>query len=156
APDQARLDAHTDVGQARALQHDRVLDLAAADHDAVADRREGPDVRLLDPGPAADDRGATDRAVDDLGPRLGDPLAPHLGALGDALDARLQRVEDDAVGFQHVLELAGVLPPALDDVRPDGAALVDQPLDRVGDLELAPRGRPDRLHGIEHRRREHV
>ena len=35
-----------------------------------------------------------------------------------AVDAPLERVEDQPVGLEHVLELAGVLPPAVDDVRP--------------------------------------
>ena len=34
-----------------------------------------------------------------------------------ALDAALDRVENQPVGLEHVLELAGVLPPAVDDVR---------------------------------------
>jgi hypothetical protein len=58
---------------------------------------------------------------------------------------RLQRVEDDAVGLQHVLELARILPPSLDDVRADGVALIDEPLDGVRDLELAPGRRLDGL-----------
>ena len=39
----------------------------------------------------------------------------------------------------------GVLPPAADRPRLDSPAVVDQALDRVGDLELAARGRLDRL-----------
>ncbi len=70
--------------------------------------------------------------------------------------ARHQAVEDDPVRLQHVLEAARVLPPTLDDVWPHHESMVDQPLDRVGDLELAARRRPDGLHRLEDRRVEHV
>ncbi len=53
-------------------------------------------------------------------------------------------LEDQAVGLQHVLDLAGVLPPPRDEVGLDLVALVHQVLDGVGDLQLAPPGRPDR------------
>src|SRR5207249_4558702 len=86
---QARLDAAPDVGQHGALQHDRMLDLAAAHDDAVADGGEGADVRLLDRGAAAYDRRPADRAVVDLGAGLDDDLAEDLGALHDAVYARL-------------------------------------------------------------------
>ena len=49
--------------------------------------------------------------------------------------------------------LPGVLPPALDHVRTHDVALVDEPLDRVGDLELTARRRPDGLDRLEDRRR---
>ena len=81
------------------------------------------------------------------GPRTGAALEPRAGLDHDptvdlgvdqlALDPRLDRVEHEPVGGEHVLELAGVLPPALDDVRLDAPAAVDEVLDRVGDLELA-------------------
>ena len=51
----------------------------------------------------------------------------------------LDRVEDQPVGLEHVVEAAGVLPPAAHDVRLDAPAAVDEVLDRVGDLELAAR-----------------
>ena len=50
----------------------------------------------------------------------------------------------------------GVLPPAAHDVRLDAAARVDEPLDRVGDLELAAGGRLDRARRVVDARREHV
>ena len=74
----------------------------------------------------------------------------------DAVDAPLDRVEDQPVGLEHVLELAGVLPPAVDEVRPHLEAAVDQVLDGVGDLELVAEARLDALHRVEDRRREHV
>ena len=44
----------------------------------------------------------------------------------------------------------------LDPVALDPVAAVDQPLDRVGDLELAAPGGLDRPRGLEDRRAEHV
>ena len=58
-----------------------------------------------------------------------------------AVDPFLEVVEDQAVGLEHVLDLAGVLPPAVHDVRVDPLAGVHEVLDGVGDLELpAPLG----------------
>ena len=66
-----------------------------------------------------------------------DHAAVDLGVDQLALDAALDRVEHEPVGGEHVLEAAGVLPPAADDVRLDPHPVVDEVLDRVGDLELA-------------------
>ena len=52
--------------------------------------------------------------------------------------AAVERLENQAVRFEHVFELAGVLPPAVDDVRPDNEAAIDQVLDGIGDFELVP------------------
>src|SRR3954466_16139689 len=71
-------------------------------------------------------------------------------------DAGVGRVEDQPVGLEHVVEPAGVLPPAAHDVRLDAVALVDEPLDRVGDLELAAGRGLDRARRLVNARREHV
>ena len=88
-------------------------------------------------GAAADDRRAAHGRA--LQPRAGLDHDPPLHARVDqlALDALVEVVEDQLVGLEHVLHLAGVLPPAVHDVRVDAQAAVDQRLDRVGDLELA-------------------
>jgi hypothetical protein len=139
APDEARLDAATDVRDAGALEDDGVLDLAAAHHDAVADGREGPDVGALEHRAPADDRRPPHRALGDARACLDHDLAGDVGVLDGAVRARRERIEDDPVGFEHVLELARILPPALDDVGPDDVPLVDEPLNGVRDLELATR-----------------
>ena len=102
------------------------------------------------------DRPADDRALDHRA-RLDDDLAfdARLG-VDRAVDPAFDRVEDQPVRFEHVLELAGVLPPAVDDVRPDLEAAIDQVLDGVGDLELVAEAGLDALDRLEHRRREHV
>jgi len=110
----------------------------------------GAAIRKLTRSRALPDNGLETRSL------LALPAVSTTTRLSIAVGARQQRVQDDPVRLEHVLELAGVLPPPLDHVRPDQEALIDQPLDGVGDLELAPgRGR-DRLHRLEHRRVEHV
>ena len=80
----------------------------------------------------------------------------RLSASTDAVDAPLQGLEDQPVRLEHVLELAGVLPPAVDDVRADGQAAIDQVLDGVGDLELVAEARLDPVDRLEHFGPEHV
>src|SRR5438552_4159865 len=67
-----------------------------------------------------------------------------------------EAVEDEPVRLEHVLEPAGVLPPAAHDVRLDAHAAVDEVLNRVGDLELAAPGRRDRARGVVDLGGEHV
>src|SRR5262249_56513744 len=115
APDQARFDAAADVRDARAFEENRVLDLAAAHGDAVAHGGERPDVRVLDQRALADDGRASHGAPHEPGARFHHDPAEHLAVLDQALHARHQRVEHDAVRLEDVLEPAGGLPPALDD-----------------------------------------
>jgi hypothetical protein len=58
--------------------------------------------------------------------------------------------------LEHVLELAGVLPPALHQMRPHLEAAVDEILDRVGDLQLVAEAGLDGLDRVEDLRAEHV
>ena len=92
------------------------------------------------PAPMITGPRTTECSIDRAG--LDDDLAfdARLG-VDRPVDAPLDRVEDQPVGLEHVLELAGVLPPALDDVRPDLEAAIDQVLDGVGDLELVAEAR---------------
>ena len=80
----------------------------------------------------------------------------RLSRVHGSLDAALERVENQSIRFEHVLQLAGVLPPALDDVRAHGEALVDQVLNGVGDLQLVAKAWLDPIDGVEDLRSEHV
>jgi hypothetical protein len=92
-----------------------------------------------------------------LGTRLDHDVAHDLRRVVDrALDAAAQRAEHDAVGLEQVVLLAGVEPPALDPRSADLAAVVEQPLHRIGDLELATVRRLDAAGGVEDRRGEQV
>ena len=105
----------------------------------------GPTYAPDDARAGADDhRAADDRSLDRRA-RLDDDLALDARLRVDrAVDPPLDRVENQPVGLEHVLELAGVLPPAVDDVRPDLEPAIDQVLDGVGDLELVAEARLDR------------
>ena len=54
-----------------------------------------------------------------------------------SFDSRFERLEDEPVALEQRILLAGVDPPAVEDLVADPVAAIDQPLDRVGDLELA-------------------
>src|SRR5690606_20466015 len=148
APDEAVGDAgHVD--DAAPGEHDRVFDLGVHDLAPGRDRAERADVAVDDAGSAADDGGPEDTAVDDLDAGFDDHASLDRRALVDGpLRAALQRLEDQPVALQRRVLLAGVDPPAPEHVVVPPVAVVDQPLDGVGDLQLAPpRGldRGDRL-----------
>ena len=133
-----------------------MLDLRAGDLAILADGGVRADVAVDEARAGADDRGpAHDRS---LQPRAGlDDDAPVDARVDQlALDALAQAVEDQAVGLEHVLEPAGVLPPSAHDVRLDAQAGVEEVLDRVGDLELSARRWRDRARGIVDLLGEHV
>ena len=133
-----------------------MLDLGLADDAVLADRRVRPDVAVGELRAGADDRRPADRRALEPRARLDDdaPLALRVDEL--AVDAPLDAVEHEPVGLEHVVEPAGVLPPAAHDVRLDALAAVDEVLDRVGDLELAARARLDRARRVVDAGREHV
>src|SRR6202022_2127074 len=148
--DQATLDADRGIEDLAVLEHDQMLDLAVADLHAVIDGCEGADVGVFDQGPLPDDGRSSDDAVDDLGTRLDHDLADNFRVTRDLpVVAGFEAVEHDAVGFEHVLEPAGVLPPARDDVGLDPRLVVHQPLNGVRDLELAAGGRLSRVYRVE-------
>ena len=131
-----------------------MLDLGAAHVDVVADRGVGADVGVLDAGAGADHGRAADDRAGQRRARLEHDPALDPGALVDlALDPRLQLLQHQPVGLEHVGELAGVLPPAAHDLGLDPVAVVDQALDRLGDLQLAAPGGLERAGGVEDRRR---
>src|SRR5258705_8340307 len=156
-PDEAVDHAVRQVAHARSLEHDAVLDLGILDFDVVADRGERPDVRAHDARAAPDDGRPADGRPLDHRTLLDDDLPLDAAVrIDSAFDAPFERLEDQPVRLEHVLELAGVLPPPLDDVRPHGEAPVDQVLDGVGDLELVPEARRDPVHRVEDLGAEHV
>ena len=124
---------------------------------AGGDGRVRADVGVLDQRARADDGRPAHRRAHHPRARL-----DHHAALDRAVastspsHAGLEHVEDEAVGLEHVLQAAGVLPPAGHHVRLDAQAAVDEVLDGVGDLELAARRGPDRLRRLQDRRGEHV
>ena len=109
---------------ARAGEDDRVLDLGAARCAAVADRGVGADVgvarcgrrRRSSAGPRTMERSRRAPAsIDDP------PLHPRLASISPSMRA-LDLLQHQPVGLEHVVELAGVLPPALHHLRLHPAA----------------------------------
>src|SRR6185436_16937636 len=94
--DQRIRDARRDPLEPRALEDDGVLDLAAVDEAARADRGVGADEGVADLGAGTDDRGPADRTARKPRSRLDHDLALDLAAIARALDASgRERVEDD-------------------------------------------------------------
>jgi hypothetical protein len=74
--------------------------------------------------------------------------------LDRAVERRLEVFEDESVGLEDVIGLAGVFPPSFGAEGSDGATVVDEVLKGVGDLEFAPFGGFDPLDSVEHFGRE--
>src|SRR5450631_277591 len=156
-PDERTVDLPGDVVDPRALEDDAVLDLRVA-YDAVEiDRRERTDVGVVDHCAAADDRRPAHNTVAQRRSLLHHHLAVEAHILADgAVAPGLEGVEDHPVCFEDVIQAAGVLPPALDDVGQHALAGIDHALDRVGDLQLPARARLDGIDRLEDQGREEV
>src|SRR5205814_8722145 len=122
-----------------ALEQDRVLDLGVGDLATLAYRRVWADVAVVQTRARADDRGPADRRALEARTRLDHDAAVDAAVHQLAFDALQDRVQDQAIGLEHVIEAARVLPPAAHDVRLHAHASVHEVLDRIGDLELPPR-----------------
>jgi hypothetical protein len=137
--DEAVLEAGDVADDAAAHDH-RVLDLAVDDDAVVAHGGERADEAVLDHGAGADDERTAQRGVGDGGAGLDDdPAVEHARLVDGAVDARLDLLEQQTVGLEQRRELAGIDPPAGELLLADPLALVDEPLDGVGDLEFASR-----------------
>src|SRR5215211_5210535 len=137
AAEQRRLHPPVEVLHRGAREEDRLLDLGVPDLASLADGGVRPDVGVDQVRAGTDDGGSAHRRAFEPGARLDHHPADGLRLDELAVHARLEVVEDQPVGLEHVVEAAGVLPPPADDVRLDAHAAVDEVLDRVGDLELA-------------------
>ena len=122
-----------------------------------ADGGEWPDEAVGDDRAGGDgDRTADVRVVDDR-PRLDDDSPVDRRALVDlAVDARLDAFEQQPVRLQQRCELAGIDPPTVELLGANAMAMIDQPLDRLGDLQLAARRRRDRCDRLVDRAIEQV
>ena len=102
--------------------------------EAVDDARSG-----------ADRRRTADRRVHDLGAgRDHDPAVDDRAVVDRAVDPVLDLLEQQPVRLEQRGQLPGVDPPTAQQLAPDQVLFVDQPLDRVGDLQLAAIRRLDR------------
>src|SRR5207302_4544732 len=99
-------------------------------------RRIWADVAVVQTRARADDRGAAHGRALEARTRFDHDAAVDAAVQQLALDSLEDRVQDQAIGLEHVLEPARVLPPAAHDVRLHAHAPVHEVLDRIGDLEL--------------------
>ena len=126
-----------------------MLDLRADDLAAGTDGGERADVAVDDAGARTDHGGAADDRALHLGALLDhDPALDPRALVDQSGDRRLDGLEHEAVALEERGEHAGVLPPAVEDLVAHPVALVDQPLDGVGDLELAAGGGLDGAHRL--------
>src|SRR5919199_6091922 len=138
AADQAVLDAMWDADDLRILQDDRMFNLALFDRGMVVDRRERTDVGVHNSCVLADDRWAANHAVDHLSTCLYGHLTVDLRVpIDKAVDRMGQLLQHEPICIQHVHLLPGVDPPATMDVGIDTVLVLDEVLDRIGNLELA-------------------
>src|SRR5713101_6647216 len=115
----------------------------------VVDGSKGTDEAVLDPGAGTDDRRPADLRPDDRSSGLDDDPPVDLGlCINRPVDAGRNGLEDQPVGLEEGCELAGVDPPSLQLLAADVVAVIDQPLDGVSDLQLAPARRFDRSHRV--------
>lgn len=90
-------------------------------------------------------------------PLLDDHASDGLRGVVDlAVDAPREALQDGPVHLQHVGDVPGVLPVALDDRAAHVGAGVDQMLDGVGDLQLAAPGRCDGADRVVDQRGEEI
>src|SRR5689334_14400813 len=111
----------------------------ARDHFAIGgDRTERANERVDDSRARADDRGTAHGRSNDLRAGLDHHPAVDLRELIDgSLDSLLDLLEQQAVRLEQRSELAGVDPPAVEHLVTYRQPLLDQPLNGIGDLELA-------------------
>ncbi len=125
----------------------------------MVDGREGADERIGDVTALSNNRGSADDAVADVRAGLhGDVALQH--RVGRDRRAGVHGMAHPRqhlpVRRQNILHLAGVDPEAAQQVRADVVALVDEPLNGVGDLQLPARGGRDALGGLEDMRIEAI
>jgi len=87
--------------------------------------------------------------MDDCVSAYADGVGHHGCVLDGSVVVGLQIVEDELVGFEEVLGLACVLPPALHLLDGDTDPVGEECLDGVGNLEFSPPGGFYLFDGIE-------
>ena len=137
-----------DADDAAALEHDRVLELGVDDLAAVGDRGERPDVAVTQPGAGSDDRRPQDleRVISAPSSMTTRP------SIVDASSTRPRIAGSRSSRIRRLLSSSGSFLP-VSSHQPSRTswrrrAPVEEPLDGVGDLELAPGRGLDRADGL--------
>src|SRR6478752_444987 len=127
APEQRVGDA-VDTLDAAAFEHERILDLGVDELAVGGDRRVRPHVGVDELGTGTDDGRAAHDRPDQLYAFFDDDPALDARLLVDVtVDAVIDGVEHEPVAMQERVLLAGVDPPAPQDLVPYLVAVVDQP-----------------------------
>ncbi len=130
----------TDADDPTAGEHQGVVELRVTDLTLLRDRCVRPDIAVHDARVASDDRRAADPRTDDLCTGFDHhPSLDRRCRVDRAVDTRVESLEDQAVALQQRVLLTGVEPPPAQHLVPNDVATSDQPLNRIGDLELAAR-----------------
>ena len=96
------------------------------------------DVALLDDGTCTDHHRATDARVADRRTGFDHDTSLDLRASIDVtVVAWFEHFEHEPITFEERVFLPSVDPPAFQHLVVDDLALLDDPLDRIGDLEFA-------------------
>ncbi len=99
---------------------------------------ERANVGIDQPGVLANNGRTAHHAVDDFGPFFdGDAAVYFAVAVHVALNFGREFFQHQAVGLEHFAGATGVNPPAAVNVREDVVLVVDQPLNGVGNFQLA-------------------
>jgi hypothetical protein len=125
-----------------------VLELGVADDTTRADRSERPDERVRHFRPSPYHRRPPHVAAHHASAGLDHDPAIELAVVDLAVHAPFDAFEEEAVGLEEGRQLPRVDPPTGEDLGDDDVAGVDQPLDGIGDLELASPRRLDRRHRL--------
>src|ERR1700733_4494408 len=138
--DQAVLDTPVKIDNLALLPEDAVFDFGVADPSSVPDRGEGADITMLEHAIFADHRRPADDAI------LENAAFTDVDASRNSCDTVSgaehgnvgHLVQYDAVGFQHIVFLSCIQPPAFKNMAVNMMSSFDQTLNGCGNLKLAP------------------
>src|SRR5258708_3196554 len=150
--DQTGVDAPWHIHDGGVLKDDAIFDLTVLDRHVVIDRREWPDIGVAYDGPLANDRGAAHHAIGNACPSFNAHIAlQHAIGRDDGrwVDRAANTGQHLTVGGQNIFHLSSVDPKVLQEVWTDSVAMIDEPLNCVGDLKLATSRRLDALSGLD-------
>src|SRR5690606_26125605 len=133
------LDANTNIAHDAVFQNDAAFDFGVLHHHTVIDAGKRADVDVFDQGVFADDSSAAHDAVDDARTGFDSDTPVNLRIFDHAVrgDGRFEFLKHQTVGFEHVQCLAGIHPPTPVDMWIDPIAMIDHPLNGIGDFVFA-------------------
>ena len=144
------------IFQVAVFQNNAVFDFAIAHGAIVMNRSIGTDKCILDQRALANDRRSANFGIDHARPFFQNDAPFQNRIFERAVILRLHHLQHQPIRFQHVADASRVYPRVGEVMRPHIQALVHQILNCVGDFKFAARRGFDIVHGVKHRRSEHV